>query len=368
MGTHGVRTTRTELTSQGPSKAREDDPSDAKGGFGLPSCLGGGGGEVIAIAYDHNARRCSVATRDGGTLAVYVKDASDAWDMEREWTCTGHEVNGTEGPSPGMEGGLHAGPVTQVAWAHSEFGQVFASASADGFVCVWFERSPGQWDLASSFKCSRTPCLCLKFSPHQYGLNLGVSSGDGHIRIYRSEDHTNLSDWQLTQDLYACGARSDPSPCPCFCWRPYSQDVPEMLLVGCRSSCSVWSFDGHLGRWTRVADLAEHDGGVGDVVEDVDWASPCGKTAELVAFARGAAAFVVQLREGPGGVLAVSTVARCDHGKGAGTGGGGRVAQVEWNRLGTTLATSGDDGVVRLWRPDLTDEWHEMAAIVGGDG
>ena len=36
---------------------------------------------------------------------------------------------------------------------------------------------------------------------------------------------------------------------------------------------------------------------------DVDWASPCGKTAELVAFARGAAAFVVQLREGPGGVL-----------------------------------------------------------------
>ena len=92
-------------------------------------------------------------------------------------------------------------------------------------------------------------------------------------------------------------ARSDPSSCPCFCWRPYSQDVPEMLLVGCRSSCSVWSFDGHLGRWTRVADLAEHDGG--DVVEDVDWASPCGKTAELVAFARGAAAFVVQLREGP---------------------------------------------------------------------
>ena len=44
------------------------------------------------------------------------------------------------------------------------------------------------------------------------------------------------------------------------------------------------------------------------------------------------------------------------------------MAQVEWNRLGTTLATSGDDGVVRLWRPDLTDEWHEMAAIVGGDG
>ena len=68
------------------------------------------------------------------------------------------------------------------------------------------------------------------------------------------------------------------------------------------------------------------------------------------------------------GVLAVSTVAGATTARVRGTDGGGRVAQVEWNRLGTTLATSGDDGVVRLWRPDLTDEWHEMAAIVGGDG
>ena len=34
----------------------------------------GGGGEVIAIAYDHNACRYP-SPPGGGTLAVYVKDA-----------------------------------------------------------------------------------------------------------------------------------------------------------------------------------------------------------------------------------------------------------------------------------------------------
>ena len=39
----------------------------------------------------------------------------------------------------------HDGPVWQVAWAHPKFGQLVASCSYDGKVCVWKEHQVNQW-------------------------------------------------------------------------------------------------------------------------------------------------------------------------------------------------------------------------------
>ncbi|CAJ2647504.1 unnamed protein product [Trifolium pratense] len=37
--------------------------------------------------------------------------------------------------------------------------------------------------------------------------------------------------------------------------------------------------------------------------------------------------------------------------------------QMEWDTSGMTLATTGDDGMVRLWQSNLNGVWHHQAAF-----
>jgi WD40 repeat protein len=43
------------------------------------------------------------------------------------------------------------------------------------------------------------------------------------------------------------------------------------------------------------------------------------------------------------------------------------VWRVCWNVTGTILATSGDDGLVRLWKANYLDNW-KCVAVLRGDG
>lgn len=40
-----------------------------------------------------------------------------------------------------------------------------------------------------------------------------------------------------------------------------------------------------------------------------------------------------------------------------------QVWQLEWDMSGMTLASTGSDGVVRLWQSNLNGVWHEQAAL-----
>lgn len=40
-----------------------------------------------------------------------------------------------------------------------------------------------------------------------------------------------------------------------------------------------------------------------------------------------------------------------------------QVWQMEWDMSGMTLATTGNDGVVRLWQSNLNGAWQEQAAF-----
>ena len=39
------------------------------------------------------------------------------------------------------------------------------------------------------------------------------------------------------------------------------------------------------------------------------------------------------------------------------------IRRVRWNSTGTLLASSGDDGVARMWRMTVNGTWREIAAI-----
>jgi nucleoporin SEH1 len=43
------------------------------------------------------------------------------------------------------------------------------------------------------------------------------------------------------------------------------------------------------------------------------------------------------------------------------------VWRVEWNITGTILASSGDDGTVRLWKKNFANEWKCLSIISGND-
>jgi nucleoporin SEH1 len=325
--------------------------------------------EVVEVAYDHYGVRAAVCSRE--TIAVFDKDPaqnSDSWHLHCSWRAVSNDTSK----------GMHQGYLRKLSWTHAEFGQVIASASSDGFCCIWTEEGKGQkvmkegeddgnakggskvWKLASSFKASRTPCIDLGFAPPQYGLRLGLCFEDGYIKLFNADDIFHLSGWQLVQEFQlGLGSSSNNNNsslelCNCFCWRPFSQSMPEMLLIGSSKEATIWSFESNLGRWQQLMKLPSSSSLEEEEVRDVSWASACGKTSELIAYASGKTVFIVQLKDTLD-QLDMNVVAECRHNC--------SVHQIEWNRLGTTLATSSGDGHVRMWRPDLTDEWHEMAKI-----
>ena len=354
-------------------------------------------GEVTATCYDASGTRMATCTTEG---AIHVWDRVDGpdgapghWRQTAAWAA-------------------HRSACRAVAFAGAEFGRCLASSSDDGTICMWREgvRAPGaaaaaaataaahagssEWERCAQLRDSTKPVSHLSFAPADHGLQLAAAGDDGAVRFYSPSDPLALAGWELCNESEALrpGAR-----CVAVAWRGRGVDegaqvpgghenpdgshaphggrtrhgitVPPALAAALRwpdgvNAVRVLSYDEAAMRWVAAATVYEGPAAVNALA----WApkTRTGDTDDVVAVALGADV----------GLFRVDTMGLVGA---ASLGAAGGVASLEatlshpavvrvcdWNAVGDTLATSAEDGRVRLWAANVaTGTWEEQAQLVG---
>eukprot|EP01098_Paradermamoeba_levis_P006768 TRINITY_DN2819_c0_g1_i1.p1 TRINITY_DN2819_c0_g1~~TRINITY_DN2819_c0_g1_i1.p1 ORF type:complete len:314 (+),score=56.76 TRINITY_DN2819_c0_g1_i1:76-1017(+) len=291
------------------------------------------------ISYDFYGKRLATCSSD---------QKIQIWDLDEksEWTRSAELV------------GAHNGSIWKLAWAHPEFGQILASCSFDRTVCIWEEEEDNEgrksWQLKAKLVDSRDSVNDIKFAPRHMGLRLATCSADGFIRIYEAVDVMNLAGWPLMDEFEA-----HKEGASCISWNP-SLFGAACLVVGTTNehAIKIWEFNDALRKWQVGAVLEGHSA----PVHDVSWAPNMGRSYHLIASAsKDHTVRIWRVQTNEKQKFEHKQLACFDDHQ-------SEVWRVEWNVTGTILASSGDDGTVRLWKPvSWTTEWKCVSIISGDD-
>jgi WD40 repeat protein len=288
------------------------------------------------VAYDFYGKRLATCSSD---------QKIKVWDQNNvgEWKCC-------------TEIKAHSGSIHKLSWAHPEFGQVLASCSADRVINIYEEQvntktNQRTWKKQGRLVDSRDSVQCVQFAPRPGILKLASCSLDGKVRIYEATDVMNLSVWHLVEEFDA--AKKDVF---CLCWNPSPFDT-AMIAVGAESAARVWEFFSKTSKWQVVAELEGHT----DNVHDISWAPNMGRAYHLIATAckdQYVRIYKLKLTQTKNGKYETELVAKLGHHK-------SEVWRVSWNITGTMLASTGDDGVARLWKSDFKGQFHPTLVASG---
>jgi len=293
----------------------------------------------VSVYCDHDFIHDLAFDWYGKRLATCSSDQKiKVWDYVRgRWSCTA-EIK------------AHSGSVHALSWAHPEFGQVLASCSSDRVVHIYEEQVDGRsgarvWKKQGRLVDSRDSVADCEFAPRHLGLKLATCSLDGRVRIYESNDVMNLSVWPLTDEIEV-----SKSAAAALSWNSSPFD-PPMLCVAAEREVKLFEYNGNARRWVSVAQLEGHS----DLVHDVCWAANLGRAYHLVATAcKDGAVRIFKLSYNKAtAAYAPTLVAKL-------TQHNAEVWRVSWNVSGTILASTGDDGVSRLWKADFNGDWHPI--------
>lgn len=172
--------------------------------------------------------------------------------------------------------------------------------------------------------------------------------------MYEAIDILNLSHWPLQEEFLA-----DKDGVTCLSWNGSRFDVP-MIVVGSNNPVSkVWAFNNTYNRWQVLVELIGHTDGV----HDVSWAPNMGRSYHLIATASKDHTLRIwkikpSTSDGDNGGYEAEQVACHDHHH-------SQVWRVEWNVTGTMLASSGDDGTIRMWQSDYQGNWVCVSTVCG---
>jgi len=301
------------------------------------------------VAFDFYGRRMATCSSD---------QSVKIWDMNEngEWVCTSSVKT-------------HCGSVWKVSWAHPEFGQIIATCSFDRSAAIWEETIndsghgvTSTWLKKAPLVDSRTSVTDIKFAPKYQGLQLATCSADGVVRIYEAPDVMNLSQWSLQYEI-TCKL-----PCSCISWNPSPSRLhPPMIAVGSDDpnpssggKVFIYEFSANTRKWTKVETLVT----VTEPVHDIAFAPNLGRSYHILGIASKDVTIVTLKpvkNDNSQGTLTQFEVRQAgqfdDHGL--------TVWRVCWNMTGTILASSGDDGSVRLWKANYLDIWKCISTLRG---
>ncbi|XP_030408563.1 nucleoporin SEH1 isoform X1 [Gopherus evgoodei] len=306
------------------------------------------------VSFDFHGRRMATCSSDQ-SVKVWDKSENGDWHCTASWK-------------------THSGSVWRVTWAHPEFGQVLASCSFDRTAVVWEEivgesndklRGQSHWVKRTTLVDSRTSVTDVKFAPKHMGLMLATCSADGVVRIYEAPDVMNLSQWSLQHEI------SCKLSCSCISWNPSSSRAHSpMIAVGSDDNSSntlakvqIYEYNENTRKYAKAETLMT----VTDPVHDIAFAPNLGRSFHILAVAtKDVRIFTLKpVRKeltSSGGLtkFEIQIVAQFDNHN-------SQVWRVSWNITGTVLASSGDDGCVRLWKANYMDNW-KCTGILKGNG
>mmetsp|Transcript_13581 Transcript_13581/g.19776 ORF Transcript_13581/g.19776 Transcript_13581/m.19776 type:complete len:379 (+) Transcript_13581:62-1198(+) len=345
------------------------------------------------IAFDHYGRRIATCS---GDRTVKIWDC----DENSEWTSS------NEGSIPDA----HKTGVTSISWAHPEFGQLLATSGSDGFAAIWEERAEGssaggfnvnhanvpsagssssaggdsntgtatnnntntntasRWMERARLTDSRKSLSCAKFAPRHLRLQLATGSADGFVRIYEAVDVMNLNFWSLKSHPINVDSNSNNSSenasdlgVTCLDWCGGRFEPPTLVVGDSSGNVNVYRYFDKSEDWGLLLKLDGHMDPRRGVL-DVAWSPDVGRSFHLVASC------------GRDGVLRVHRLKKSADGRGSlelessqELDSGADTWRCAWNVTGTVLASSGDGGVVKLWKSNFKGIWSCVSDISGNN-
>jgi nucleoporin SEH1 len=308
----------------------------------------GHGDFVLDMAIDHYGRRLATCSEDGIIKIFKRTNGPNGWDYL------------TETP-PSSSG------ITRLSWSHPEFSMLLASCT-DRSIIIWEEEDENKWKVLCYLTDFTSSISGLEFGPKHLGLRLAVCTNDGKVTICSPTD-ASRKEWLVRNSFGLEPSVETPSPMvdpttltTSLSWNTFPFDSPS-LVVASGKIAYIWRMDKERKRWRQVSDQMVHSA----VINHVAWAPNMGRSFHMIATASSdGTAKIWQIKDkaredgdsilGDGNIEVV-LMQTLSHKQGGESSTPCEVFRVEWNLTATTLATSCDDGIVRLWSPNLRGEW-----------